>query len=149
MNWPHELAQSLLDDLFLNQKPALFDDALPFLERLLERRERILVVSNNPRTPQHISLLQIEPYIQQIVTPHTCPDTLPKPHRSLWEYIVAHETDIDPETTFVVGDDPWSDGAFAEDCGLECWLVDRLGRFSELYAQKPYRWVRSLSEILI
>ncbi len=149
MDWPQELGQSLLDDLFQNYRPALFDDALPFLNRLNEKHERVLVVSNNPRTPGQVRLLEIEPYVHRVITPDTCPDTLPKPHRSLWEFILANETGIDPEATIVVGDDPWSDGAFADDCGLSCWIVDRMSRFTELYDQRPYRWVRSLSEIPI
>lgn len=149
MEWPAELAQPLLQDLFENYQPALFDDALPFLQRLREKQQRIFVLSNNPRTPRHIRLIEIDQLVERVLTPDTCPDTFPKPHRSLWDFIVANEVDIDPANTVVVGDDPWSDGSFAEACGLDCWLVDRLSRFSALYSARPYQWVRSLDEISV
>ena len=149
MDWPVELMQPLLDDLFQNYQPAPFADTLPFLEHLHAKNERIFIVSNNPRTPKHVNLLKLESLVERVITPKTDPELQPKPHRSMWDYIIANEADIDPQNTIVVGDDPWSDGPFAEACGLDCWLIDRMNRFSELYSQKPYFWVRSLAEVQI
>jgi FMN phosphatase YigB (HAD superfamily) len=147
MGWPQHLQGQLMDDLWSGYQPALYEDTLAFLDRLHQRKHRVLVVSNSPRTPDQIRLLGLESYVHQIFTPHICANTQPKPHLSLWEYILEHETNIDPTTTIVVGDDPWSDGAFAEACGLNCWIVDRMDRFSTMQSQKNYRWVRSLLEI--
>lgn len=149
MNWRSELKQPLLQDVLSSYQPALFDDTLPFLRVLRENDQRTLVVSNNPRTPDQARLLGIEPLVDRVVTPWTYPDTQPKPHRSLWDQLLAREPGIDPQNTVVVGDDPWSDGAFAEACGLNCWIVDRLNRFEELCAQRQYPRVQKLLEITL
>ena len=149
MEWPHHLHSRLMDDLWSNYQPALYDDTLIFLDRLRAKQHHVLVVSNSPRTPDQIQLLGLERYVHQVFTPHTCANTQPKPHLSLWDYILAREVETDPETTVVVGDDPWSDGAFADACGLECWIVDRMNRFTDMHSQKSYRWVGSLLEILL
>jgi FMN phosphatase YigB (HAD superfamily) len=65
----------------------------------------------------------------------------------MWDYIVRQNLDIDPENTIVVGDDPWSEGSFAATCGLHCWIVDRMDRFSTLGDTSTYQRVRSLLEI--
>lgn len=149
MGWPRDLQSQLLEDIKSNYRPALFEDALPFLERLRQGRQRVYIVSNNKHTPEHIQLVGIEPYIQGVFTPFTCPDTQPKPHVSLWNYIAKHEAGIDPRAAVIVGDDPWSDGRFADACQLPCWIVDRMQRFSEMVNDKPYRWIQSLREIPI
>ncbi len=149
MDWPKDLMEPLLSDLFQNYQPAPFADTLRFLEQLQRQNERIYIVSNNPRTPKHANLLGLEPLVTRVITPKIDPELQPKPHRSMWDYIIANEADIDPQNAVVVGDDPWSDGLFAEACGLECWLIDRMNRFSDYYAQKPYFWVQSLAEVRI
>jgi FMN phosphatase YigB (HAD superfamily) len=149
MGWPHAYQNQLLEDLWTNYQPVLFEDTVPFLVSLREKQQRIYIVSNNPRTLENAHTVQIKHLVDQIFTPQSCPDTHPKPHRSLWEYILAHEIDVDPATTTVVGDDPWSDGAFADQCGLRCWIVDRLDRFTELRSQNAYQWVRSLNQIML
>jgi FMN phosphatase YigB (HAD superfamily) len=147
MGWPGHLKDQLLDDLMTSYQPALFDDTMPFLKKLRQHHRRVYVVSNNRQSPQYMPLLGLEPYIDGVFTPHTCPGTQPKPHRSLWDYITAHEHGIDPQTTVVIGDDPWSEGAFAEACGLACWIVDRMNRFSTMRDNGDCQWVRSLAEI--
>ncbi|MCC6801982.1 MAG: HAD family hydrolase [Anaerolineae bacterium] len=149
MGWRPELKQPLLKDVLSSYQPTLFDDTLPFLRALRNNDQRILVVSNNPRTPDQAHLLGIEPLVDRVVTPWTYPDALPKPHRSLWDQLIIQETRIDPQTAVVVGDDPWSDGEFAEACGLSCWIVDRLNRFEELCAQRQYLRVQKLLDITL
>jgi FMN phosphatase YigB (HAD superfamily) len=147
MQWDPALQDQLLNDIFSNFRPSLFDDALPFLERLSARGDRVLVVSNNPRTLEQVHILPLEPYIAGVFTPQSCPGTLAKPDRSLWDFIIAHDAQINPDATTVVGDDPWSEGEFAQVCGLPCWIVDRLDRFGTLTDQPAYRRVRSLLDI--
>lgn len=147
MNWTHDAQRQLLDDLWSNYRPTLFDDAKPFLERLKYSQQRVFVVSNNQRTPEQLKILGIDAYVQGVFTPDSCPNTQPKPHPSLWEYIAAQEADIDPPSTVVVGDDPWSDGKFADACKLTCWIIDRMNRFTDMRSQTPYFWVHSLSDI--
>lgn len=148
MHWDSSLQAQLLSDIFSNFKPTLFEDTLPFLEELSARGDRILVVSNNPRTLEQVRILPLERYIAGVFTPQSCPGTNPKPDRSMWDYIIARDAQIDPNLTTVVGDDPWSEGEFAQVCGLPCWIVDRMDRFGKLTSQPAYRRVRSLLEIL-
>jgi FMN phosphatase YigB (HAD superfamily) len=147
MGWREDLQDEFLKSLFGSYTPTIFDDTLPFLDRLRERSDRILIVSNNPRTLEQVPILALQDYFLGVYTPSNCPGTLPKPDRSLWEYVRGNHTEIDPQHTIVVGDDPWSEGAFAEACGLECWIVDRLNRFEGVSAGKRYGRVRSLLEI--
>lgn len=149
MGWPLGAHQQLLDDLLSNYRPSLYDDVLAFLGRLTEASQRVFIVSNNARAPEHIKLLKIETYVSAVFTPDQFPNTKPKPDPSLWNRIAAHQADIDPLATVVVGDDPWSDGKFAEACNLSCWIVDRMNRFTTLRSQTPYNWVSSLTEIPI
>jgi FMN phosphatase YigB (HAD superfamily) len=147
MGWSAELQDQFLHDLFSSYTPVLFDDALPFLESLRERNDRVLIVSNNPRTLKQVPLLGIGDYFHGVFTPSSIPGALPKPDRSMWDHICKNSPEIDPQHTIVVGDDPWSEGEFAEVCGLQCWIVDRMGRFADVSAGKQYERVRSLLEI--
>lgn len=149
LDWPHELEDALMGDIFTNYQPELFDDAVPFLEQLRQKGRKVYIVSNNPISPKHIEALDLGRYVTQIFTPKLYPNCQPKPHRSLWDAITASYAEINPRTSVFIGDDPWSDGAFAENCDLPCWLVDRMDRFGALHAKQPYRRVRSLLEIPI
>jgi FMN phosphatase YigB (HAD superfamily) len=147
MGWAPELTQPLFEALWVVMTPELFPDVMPFLDRLRADGKRVLIVSNSGRTPEQMNLLGLMTLVDGVFTPKTCPDTLPKPHRSLWDYAVMQYADLTPETAVVVGDDPWSDGAFADACGLPCWIVDRNNRYGDVRGQSPYRWVRSLADI--
>lgn len=147
MGWRADLQNEFLQALYSSYKPVLFEDALPFLKRLRERHDRVLVVSNNPRTIEQVPLLALGDYFYGVFTPSSCPGTLPKPDRSMWDYICTNHAELDLRHTVVIGDDPWSEGQFAEVCGLECWIVDRLDRFADVSVGKRYRRVRSLLEI--
>ncbi len=149
MGWPHELEMQFFNSLQRSYQPELFDDTLIFLARLLDSGQYIYVLSNNPRSPDLVTKLGIGEYIHRVLTPERCPGTQGKPHPGLWEYIVSHDADIARRKSVIVGDDPWSDGAFAGQCGLPCWLVDRLNRFGAWDGKLPYRRVRSLLEIPI
>lgn len=147
MGWREDLQGEFLKSLLGSYKPTIFDDTLPFLDLLRERNDRILIVSNNPRTLEQVPILALQDYFLGVYTPSNCPGTQPKPDRSLWEYVRGNHPEVDPQRTFVVGDDPWSEGVFAEACGLECWIVDRLDRFAVVSVGKRYKRVRSLLEI--
>lgn len=147
MGWSPELVQPLFEAVWVVMTPELFPDVLPFLERLQARGKRVLIVSNSARTPEQIAVLELMPLLNGVFTPKTSPNTLPKPHRSLWDYVMTQHIDLTPETAVMVGDDPWSDGAFADACGLPCWIVDRTNRYEKIREQTSYRWVRSLAEI--
>ncbi|MBA3868867.1 MAG: HAD family hydrolase [Anaerolineae bacterium] len=149
MAWPQDLQNQFLTDLRSSYHPTLFEDTIPFLEQLRNHNRRVYIVSNNKRTPDHVNLLGINEYINGVFTPHACPDTQPKPHSSLWEFIKKQQKEIDPQKTAIIGDDPWADGAFADVCGLPCWIVDRQQRFLKMYPQRDYHWVTSLQDIVL
>lgn len=149
LGWPQNLRQSLIKSVLSAYQPAIFEDALPFLNRLREKGHAIYVISNNARAPEIAASMGLHNYMTALFTPAMFPGTKSKPHRSIWDSILAKYPQIDVAQSVIVGDDPWSDGAFAEACGLKCWIVDRRASFTTLYNQKPYRWVTTLADIEI
>ena len=147
MGWPPDLERNLFRDILTNYQPALFEDALIFLERLRSLNKRVFVLSNNRLALRFVSQLQINGYVTGIYTPSQHPGTFPKPHRSLWDVIVAADSQVNAGNSAFVGDDPWTDGGFADNCGMACWIVDRKARFDHLRGVKAYGWVPSLLDI--
>jgi FMN phosphatase YigB (HAD superfamily) len=137
MGWPHHLKPQLASDVFDHYTPALFNDTLPFLERV----GSIYVLSNNNHAPEIAAQLGITSYIAEFFTPKRCGVSSGKPHRDLWDFVRGSQN---VEGALLVGDDPWADGMFANTCGIDCILVDRLDRFAHL---SQYRRVRSLGAI--
>jgi FMN phosphatase YigB (HAD superfamily) len=150
MGWPHSLQQQLVDDLRTGYKPELFNDVLPFLQRLANSHKSVYVISNNPHAPELAQWLGIAQFILKYFTPKTCPGALPKPNASLWSYVLASGIRADNTNSIMIGDDPWSDGVFADKCGLSCWIIDRVDRFNNgRYTEKSYKWTQSLLDIPI
>jgi FMN phosphatase YigB (HAD superfamily) len=147
LGWPRALEAALWDDLMLHMQPSLYDDALQFLHRLREKEHRAFIVSNNALSPQLVSSMGLQDYVSAVFTPKSCPGTSPKPDVSLWTHIRSAAPEVNAHNTVVVGDDPWSDGAFAAACSLPCWIVDRHDRFASIGAANAYGRVRSLSDI--
>lgn len=137
MGWPQSLKKQLATEVFDHYTPTLFDDALPFLERI----GSIYILSNNNHAPEIAAHLGMTPYIKDFFTPKLCGVRTGKPQRDLWDVVSAS---YDVTGALLIGDDPWSDGAFANTCGIDCILVDRLDRFAHL---TQYRRVRSLAAI--
>ena len=75
------------------------------------------------------------------------PGAQPKPSRALWDQLVQRIPEALQRGAIVVGDDPWSDLAFAQTCGLQSWLVDRHDRFADLTLAQDATRVRSLLDI--
>jgi FMN phosphatase YigB (HAD superfamily) len=149
MGWPQHLEKPFLSDVIASYRPALFDDALPFLERLRGAGKQILLLSNNALTHKSIKLLGIEGYLHGVYTPALFPGVQGKPHPDFWTCIQAADSAIERSNTVIVGDDPWSDGLFAHNCGLECWIIDRYDRLAAASEGKSYRRVRSLLEVTV
>ena len=145
--WPHSLQTALVEDIQTRYRPELFADALPFLHQLVAEGQNVFILSNNPAAPELARQLGIEPYIRQFFTPKACPGALPKPDKSLWSYVLSSLPGVAVENSIVIGDDPWADGAFAEQWGLVCWIVDRGNRFGALYPKNNHDRVASLLDI--
>lgn len=120
MKWPLELQDGLMNDVQSGYQPELFADALPFLERLRHAGQQIIVVSNNNRAPKLVKALDLEQRIRAVYTPKMFSDCQPKPQRGLWDAVIQLHADIVNAGAVMVGDDPWSDGEFADNCELKC-----------------------------
>ncbi len=149
MNWPKDLQEALLRDVLENYRPQLFDDAVQFLESLHAAGQTVVILSNNPRAPGFASELGLQAMVDDVITPHMLPGARPKPDRSFWDRVMERFPAAKGDNAIVVGDDPWSDVAFAEECGLHAWLIDRYDRFVNLDVAHNTRRVRSLLEIQI
>lgn len=148
MGWPHSLQAQLLEDLRTGYQPEFFSDALPFLQRLQEKQKQVYIISNNPRSPLLVEQMGISQYIQRCFTPDVCTGARPKPDATLWNCVLSAGIGADVSNSVMIGDDPWSDGTFAENCGLTCWIVDRGNRFaSDRYPVVSYRRAQSLLDI--
>lgn len=148
MDWPQELWADLAAGMRAEFAFSLFDDTLPFLQRLRERGIRAFVVSNNDRSPQLAADLGIAEHLAGFVTPAMQEGLRPKPHPSMFEAVLARLPDLDPATTVLVGDDPWSDAAFAAACDLPCLLLDRNRRYRELTLAGRVTLIDSLTALL-
>lgn len=147
MGWPPDLESLLVEEIFDRYRPSLFDDTIPFLEKCKAKGEPVYVISNNDHAAGIAEGLNIRHYFQNIFTPRVCGDVKPKPHRDMWDYVLGQKLMQPDNRVGLIGDDPWSEGVMADACGLECWIVDRMGRFKDLQAGHAYHWVKSLSEI--
>jgi HAD superfamily hydrolase (TIGR01549 family) len=145
LGWPTELKRDLLTRMYNEYVPSLYEDTRPFLEQLAG--EIVFLVSNNDHAPQLAQQLGIASYFNGIFTPQLCDSARAKPQRDMWDYVVAQGLADAGEKGIVVGDDPWSEGAFADACGFDCWIIDRLERYTNLNARYPYHWGRSLLDI--
>jgi FMN phosphatase YigB (HAD superfamily) len=149
MNWPRSLQRNLLLDVQENYRPELFEDAKLFLEALHEAGQTSIILSNNPHTVTHARETGLHNLVDDVITPHMLPEAGLKPDRSLWDGLVERFPMMGVDDATVVGDDPWSDLAFARTCGLTAWLVDRHNRFANLELTSNTHRVRSLLEIRI
>ncbi|MBX6751682.1 MAG: HAD family hydrolase [Micromonosporaceae bacterium] len=147
MDWPEELWADLAVGMQGKFSFALFEDTLPFLQHLRKQGVRAFVVSNNDRSPELAAQLGIDEYLSGFITPAMQESLRPKPHPSMFDAVRAQLPDLDPATTVLIGDDPWSDGAFAAACGLPCLLVDRGRRFRTLTLPGRVTFVDSLAAL--
>lgn len=148
LGWDRALQKPFMADLQSNYRPEVYEDTLTFLKYLQDNKCSVYVVSNNSYTYKSVQNFGFAPYVVDVFTPARCPGCQPKPHRSLWDYLVERYADLQAYNTAIIGDNPYSDGAFAQACGLPCYIIDRLGRFTTLYETHPYHWIRSLRDLM-
>lgn len=144
LNWSKDLQTELMNRVFNGYQPTLFADVLPFLDQLRGRGDTLYMITNNNHAVQIIDAFNLRDYFSAILTPKST-GLRAKPHRDMWDKLnEAHEIN---ETTMMIGDDPWSDGSFARQAGIDCWIIDRLGRYQSLHDDLPYHWATTLAEI--
>ncbi len=144
MGWPDSLKANLLEKVFDQYTPTLFSDTLPFLQRMSAAGQALYILSNNNHAPQIAKGLGIAQYLTDIFTPKTFALERGKPHPEIWTCISKN---CDVGNAILVGDDPWSDGAFSDACGIRCYIVDRLNRLEMI--SSVYKRVQSLDEITV
>ena len=147
MGWSQQLVSQFLQEVEANFLPDLFEDAIPFLKRLQEQQKKVYIVSNNHMSAKRAEYFGLLTYVEAVLTPHSFAGAPRKPDKAVWDALKSLYPNLSEESTVVVGDDPWSEGLFAEVCGLPCWIVDRNRRYQQLYATKPYQWVQTLDDI--
>jgi FMN phosphatase YigB (HAD superfamily) len=108
---------------------------------------QMVVVSNNNQAHEIIETLALGGYFEAVYTPKSAQVKRGKPAGDLWEYVTQQLETIDLSDACFVGDDPFSDGTFADLRGMLCYLVDRTGLYAALYPDSRYHWVQSLAEI--
>jgi len=148
LDWSNDWVNELLDDFRTNFKPSLFDDTIPFLEKLKKQNEVVSVISNNVHATNILKEVSIDAYMDYVITPSIC-GCEPKPHISLWNYVKKVIPNIDIQNCIMIGNDKKIDGLFADRCGIHCCIIDR-NRNSNTHPQdNKYQWVSSLLEISV
>lgn len=144
LGWPEHLKTELIERVFSGYQPHLFDDAEPFLQAIQSRGESAYLVTNNNHAPAIVQGFGLADYFTAIITPKGA-GVRPKPRVDMW-YTLEEQVNLNGEVV-MVGDDPWSDGAFATQAGIPCVIVDRLARYNDLRSGLPYRWISTLTEL--
>ena len=147
LGWPPELQKELLTRMYQEYIPMLYSDTMPFLESLKATNDIVFIVSNNNRAPQLAETLGISRWVKDILTPERCDNAKAKPHSDMWDFMVSSGLISADIPVTIVGDDPWSEGGFADAAGQPCYIVDRLNRYHSLHREYKYFWCASLLEI--
>jgi FMN phosphatase YigB (HAD superfamily) len=145
LKWDIALKDELINRVYNEFQPHLFEETIPFLESLVEQGDMMLIVSNNNYTPYLAEQMGISKYFKAIFTPKVTQKRR-KPHPDMWEDVKAIIGDV---PLCVVGDDPWSDALFAQaNPQATAYIIDRLGRYQSLHDTNPAHFVSSLTAIL-
>ncbi len=147
LDWPDALKATLMTRVFGQFSPEAFDDTVAFLDRMKAAGHHLVIVSNNNHAGEIIDGLGLSGYFDAIFTPKISQVQRGKPAGDMWEYLDQQLENIDLSDAYFVGDDPFSDGAFADVRGIPCYIIDRTGLYTALYPNKSYHWVKSLAEI--
>ena len=149
LNWTHDLRSELEQRVYREYQPALYPDTKPFLDKLKSDGHTLFVISNNNHAPALAQMFGIVEYFAGIYSPKLCENALPKPKRDMWDYVARQVTIDAKQDVWMIGDDPWADGAFAQACGHKCWILDRLGRYESLHEQFPFQWAANFEGVTV
>lgn len=144
LNWDISLKDELINRVYHDYQPQLFDDTLDFLEHRAQHNDTLLVVSNNNYAGHLLEQLGIAHYFKAVFTPKLTQKRA-KPRHEMWSDVQAI---VGNSVVQVVGDDPWSDGLFSQGHPqAQAWIIDRLERYTSLHGHMPYHFVTALTEI--
>ncbi len=131
LGWPAALTTTVLKRFASEYQPALFDDTVSFLNWISARGDRLYLTTNNKWAHQVCQSLGIMHYFSDIVTP-VDNSMKGKPAPDMWNHLKAQAGLKDDSDVVLVGNELTTDGIFAENCGLDCIIVDRFERFAEM-----------------
>jgi HAD superfamily hydrolase (TIGR01509 family) len=119
----------------------LYDDVVPALEALRERRLAVGVVSNTSRDVTPLcEELDVCARVDFVVS--SCLVGCEKPGRLIFETALGH-AGVEPAEAVHVGDQPRSDALGARAMGMHALLLDR----DDLLGHEEYERIRTLAEV--
>jgi FMN phosphatase YigB (HAD superfamily) len=147
LEWPDALKATLMSRVFGQFSPEIFEDTVSFLDRMKAAGHHLYIVSNNNQAEEIIVSLGLGNYFDAVFTPQKCGVERGKPTGEMWKVLARQLEPLEMNDACFVGDDPFSDGVFADVSGIPCYIIDRTGLYTTLYPDPSYRWVQSLAEI--
>jgi len=131
LGWPAAFTSVMLKRFANDYKPALFDDTLTFLDWTKARGDQLYLTTNN-KWAQHVcKSLGITAYFADILLPDD--DMIhSKPAPDMWNQLKARTGLTEESGVVLVGNELTTDGVFAQNCGLDCIIVDRYDRFADM-----------------
>lgn len=147
LGWPDTLKSTLMSRVFGDFSPTIFEDTVYFLDQMQAAGHVLYIVSNNNQAAEILDALGLRHYFEAVFTPAHCQVKTGKPSGEMWQVVTSALSPLDLSNACFVGDDPFSDGAFADVCGIPCYIIDRTGLYSALHPHKSYRWITSLGDI--
>src|ERR1700753_4363058 len=85
MGWSQDLQNTLLQDVFDHYTPTLFEDSVPFLERLTQEGHTLYILSNNKHAGDIAAQMDLAPYFTDVFTPKSCGVAQGKPYPEIWD----------------------------------------------------------------
>lgn len=145
LGWPADLTANILKRFASDYQPALFDDTFAFLNWVTARGDRLYLTTNNKWARQVCQALGITHYFADILMPDDS-SMMGKPAPDMWNHLKAQAGLSHDSEVVLVGNELTTDGVFAENCGLDCIIVDRFERFADM-PEHCFR-VTSLNDII-
>jgi putative hydrolase of the HAD superfamily len=117
-----ELANQVRRHMTMPQRFKLYEDTLPVLATLKENGWRQVIISNHmPELPSIVNALGLAPYFEKCLNSAATGYEKPNPEA----YRLALSLAVNPEKTWMVGDNPISDVQGAESNGIPAILVHK------------------------
>ena len=138
--------EPLLDDLYAAFSDdgvwRVFPETATTLNKLRTRGLALAIISNwDRRLPDILRSLDLFDWFEVVTV--SAIEGVEKPSQEIFRRTSSH-LGVDPSSTLHVGDAPLEDYAGAKNAGFAAVLIDR----QDLFADEPYRRIKSLDEVL-